>query len=375
MRVLCFALCLWAAYRFLSGLLPERVAAVATLVYALDEAHCAPTSWLANRSTLISTAIALVACASYVRARTEAPERPAPPARTFVWILLAFLSGEYGYFALGYIAAFELIGADGASGARKRSLASPLIALSLAALVSAGGALLGYGVAYSGYYISPFADPVRFAYAAVARLPALLIDIVAGVPAGYVEMGSPLREILLERKIIDPITWFNLPSYRSVAGVLAVLVLLGLYFGVRSLVRRDPPLASLRFLVLGACLALLPAAGAVPSSRLTGGSAVGFAALIAVLVVRAFQLIRGQLDTAASPMRRIGAAVVLLALVFVHGLLPADRAYAEARNATERSRIARNWVLGADIPSELPDDAQVWITSASDFTTAAHVPW
>ena len=93
--LLCFGLCLWAAYRFLSDLLPTWTAVAATLVYALDEAHGAPTSWLANRSTLISTALALVACTSYVRARTRTPERALPPARTFALLLLAFLSGEF----------------------------------------------------------------------------------------------------------------------------------------------------------------------------------------------------------------------------------------------------------------------------------------
>jgi hypothetical protein len=362
-----FALCVWAAHRFLRSVLPPWIAVVATLLYALDEAHGAPTSWLANRSTLISTALALIALTSYVRARTEAPERIFAGTRAFALLLLAMLSGEYAYFVLGYIAAFELL------QARKASLPSLAIAGGLLALVAGAGALLGYRIQYSGFYISPFGDPARFAQAALARLPALLLELISGIPARYVDAGIPLREPLLARGWVDAVTWYHLPSYRTVATIVVWPALFALYRSVRALIRRDEALRPLAWLVLGACFALLPAAGALPSSRLLGGSAVGIAALLGTLITRGLEHLRRPAWSRAP--RALASAAGLFAIAFVHGLLPADRAYKEGLYATERSRTARRWALKADIPKDLPPDAQVWLISASDFSTAVHVPW
>jgi len=306
-----------------------------------------------------------------VRAR-EHPTLAGPRVWTALLLALAFASGEYAYFVLGYVAAYELI------GARKPSYPSALAALGLAALVSGVGASLGYGIAYSGYYVSPLHDPARFAHAAIDRLPALVLDLTLGIPARYVEGGVPVRELLLERGLVDALTWHNLPSYRAVASVVVWPVLLVLYRVVRALVRRDESLRPLAWVTLGACFALVPAAGALPSPRLIGGSAVGVAALLAAVLT---QVGSAQVQRAALPGSRVrawqtaGSLSILLAITSVHGLLPAQRAHDDARYAPERSRTARNWALQAEIPAELPDDAQVWLTSASDFTTAVHVPW
>jgi hypothetical protein len=367
-----FVLCLWAAQRFLKILVPPWVAVIATLIYALDEAHGAPTTWLANRSTLISTALAFVALRSYVLARTGAPERLAPLARAWVLLALAFISGEYGYFALGYIAAFELL------GAAKPSPRAALGVLSLAALVSGVAALLGYGIVSSGYYISPFRDPARFAEAIVVRVPALTLDLALGIPARWAQNGVPLRQVALDNGWFDPLSWHNLPNYPRVAGFAVWLALLALHLVVRALVRRDAALAPLRHLVLGACIALLPAAGALPSARLTGGSALGFAALFAALLVQGARAVRDAFAARASGstrLRALGMLLLMLAIAFMHGALPADRALRDAHSAAARVHATRRWAIEADVPKDLPPDAQVLLTSASDFTTAVHVPW
>jgi hypothetical protein len=366
-----FALCVLAAYRLLRALLPPWIAVLGTLMYALDEAHGAPTAWLANRSTLISTLLAFLALASYVRARSEPGAHRAPLARAFALLALAFVSGEYGYFALGYIAAFELLGPV------EGSWRAPLAALSLAAAVSAVAALLGYGVVSSGYYISPFRDAARFADATITRLPALVFDLLLGIPSRWVQTGWPLRDIALERGWLDAQGWYELPSYYVVASFAVWLALAALYFTVRALAR-DSTLAPLRYLVLGACLALIPAAGALPSPRLTGGSALGFAALFAALLVHAARYVRRALLTRApgtSIPRGVAAMLVVLGVAFTHGILPADRARADAQGSAHRAHSARKWALEADVPAQLSPDTQVWLASASDFTTASHVPW
>lgn len=365
------ALCLWAAHRFLKQLLPPAVAALATLLYALDEAHGAPATWLANRSTLISTALAFLALAGYVRARRAAPATPRALAGAFAWLTLAFVSGEYGYFALGYIAAFELLGAT------KASPRAVLTATGIAAAISIAGALLGYGVVSSGFYISPFREPLRFADAMAIRLPALTLDLTFGIPARWVQQGWPLRDLALERGWLDARGWYELPSYQFVAGIAVVPVLLLLFWIVRALVRRDAALAPLRWLMLGACVALLPAAGALPSPRLTGGSALAFAALFAALLVHAARYLRDALQhrPSASPLRAGGAALLVVAIAFAHVLLPADRALGDARSSVSRASAVRRWAIEAELPAELPANAQVWLTSASDFSTAVHIPW
>jgi hypothetical protein len=370
--LLLFALCLWAAQRFLKSILPPWVAVIATLIYAFDEAHGAPTTWLANRSTLISTALAFVALRSYVLARTRAPERRAPLARALSLLALAFVSGEYGYFALGYVVAFELVGVV------RRSPPAALGALAIAALVSATAALLGYGIVSSGYYISPFRDPARFIEAIAVRVPALTFDLALGIPARWAQSGVPFRQMALDNGWLDALSWHELPSYYFVAGFAVWPALLALCFILRALVRRDAALAPLRYLVLGACIALIPAAGALPSSRLTGGSALGFAALFAALLVHGARYAHDAFIArapGASPLRASVLLLLMLAITVGHGVLPADRALRDARGAVGRVAATRRWAIEADVPKDLPAHAQVWLTSASDFGTAVHVPW
>jgi hypothetical protein len=364
------ALTAFCVRRLLASILPLGVASLGCVLFALDEAHASPTGWLANRATLISLLLGALALGSYIHARGAGASR-GDRARSGLLLAIAFVSGEYGFFVLGYIAAFELV--ERRPGAR----AALLTAFGLAALTALLAAALGYGAFHSGFYVSPLQDPLRFAKVAAVRVPGLLFDLVLGLPSNYIDSGVPLREALLAQGVLDPVQWHRLPSYRVVAFFTAPLVLAGLFLVVRALVRRRAELAPLRYLVLGALLALAPAAGATPSPRLVGGAAIGFAALLAALIATLFDTLRAA--NAARParafVRNVPQAAALLALIALHVLLPAERAYAAALGIGARARAAEHWALRAEIPAELPSDAQVWLTSASDFTTAAHIAW
>ncbi len=366
-----FVLCAWLAWRLLKRVLPARVAGVACLLYALDESHAAPTGWLANRSTLISTALAWLALASYVRAREQSHASLATLRTPLALLLLTFVSGEYGYFVLGYVVAYELMQRAQSERAESSTRALGTV-LALAAIVAMAGAALDYGVAYSGFYISPLHDPLRFARAAVMRLPSLCIDLTFGIPARYVDSGIPMRELFLDRRWIDPAGWLALPDYRTVAGMLALPILASVALSVRMLARRAPELSALRWLVLGSALSLLPSAGALPGSRLTCGAALGIAVLIAALLVYGYDALRSA--TLPRGMRAL-ALLALLPTCALHAFLPAQRAYTEAVGLGVRARAANHWALTADIPKNMTPRTEVWVLSASDFTTGVHVPW
>ncbi len=58
-----------AVAALLASLLPKRVAALALLLFALDEAHNAPLTWLANRSTLVAATFGALGLWAHLRAR------------------------------------------------------------------------------------------------------------------------------------------------------------------------------------------------------------------------------------------------------------------------------------------------------------------
>jgi hypothetical protein len=64
-----------------------------------------------------------------------------------------------------------------------------------------------------------------------------------------------------------------------------------------------------------------------------------------------------------------------LFVLSVHGLLAAQRSYLEAHAFGVRAGSAERWALEADIPETGMSPVDVWLIAASDFTTAAHVPW
>ncbi len=272
------------------------VAGVATLIFAIDDAHGTPVSWIAQRNALIAATLTVLALWAHDRSRRD-------DWRAGAWwgpllLGLALLAGEASIAALGYLGAHALLLEPGEgepwsrrAGRGLRALV-PYVAVVVVWRVIYDG--LGYGAQGSGVYL----DPVHESSAFVAALP----DRVAAL--GLSQWAWPSSD-----------AWVGQPP-PWVARWWALAVVGGLVLVLGPRMRSDRGVA---VAMVGAVAALVPAAVTVPDDRLLLLVGVGGSAVIAM--VPAVVLEQG---LHSSPRWfRVLAGLVSLPLAVVHlGLAP-----------------------------------------------------
>ena len=157
---------------------PPWVAALALLLFAVDDAHAVPIAWLANRNVLICLTLSTLALGLHQRGK-------------LVWALgpmaLALCASEAAIGAAAYIVAWELTRGD----------ARPKALLRLAPLVLLIGLwrLLynraGYGAQGSALYLDPIRSPLAFATASLERGPILVLGQWLGPPIEIWMLSEP----------------------------------------------------------------------------------------------------------------------------------------------------------------------------------------
>ncbi len=268
-------------------LLPGRAAALATVIFALAPCHAIPLVWLANREALVSLAFGLPGLLAYVRWREEAsPRQGALAALLFTGALAA---GEYGLAFTGYVVAFEVFRRREALG--RRALGALPFLLPLLAYLGLRTAL-GYGASGSGFYADPLHDPATFLRFAPSRFVALLLD-------GW---------FALDRETFFASLW----QWFFVGFALWGLLLVVLAVRPTHADLDAPTRVHLRWLLLGSTLSVVPMLAVVPSARLLGVAVIGIAAVVGLVIERAW--------FAPEPRRRFGgfASLAVLALAFTH---------------------------------------------------------
>lgn len=287
------------------------VAGLAGLLFVVDLGHIGLTAWLANRNALIALALGLYMLYKHVQWRAGfddtafnnsalgAGDSPITARRAAPWgALLAFagalLASEAAIAALAYVVAYEIFPVGQVRS--RRGLALVLYGAVAGAWWLGYGAL-GYGLAGTGFYTDPGAEPLRFLGMVAERGPLLLAAQglgVAPVLFGYLS---------------DEAT--------RLAWGIAPVVLAGGAICLTPLARTD---RSVRFWLLGMLLALVPAC----TTRLLGSRQLLFVSLGAMALTA--QFIQYALARRATPHRPnrlpspTGAmAILLLAL---HLLVP-----------------------------------------------------
>jgi hypothetical protein len=263
--LLWWALALLAVGVLLRRLLPGPLGILAFLLFALDESHVLPVTWIANRSALIALTAILLGLWAHVRWREEdwrAGRFLAPVA-----VVLGLLAGEVAVLALAYFLAYELWGAPPSS--RRVRLMALLSFLVPGAVYLLAYRLLGYGAARSGLYLDPTRDLWGFLGGAAQRIPILLAGGITGFSADFGIMDARLKPALIAT---------------GCGGIL----LLG---GLLRAVWKEPDEATrrrLRWLLAGGFLALVPASAVHPSDRMFLVSSLGLVAAVALILQRAW---------------------------------------------------------------------------------------
>lgn len=236
---------------------PAWVAALAALLFAVDDAHAFPVGWLANRNALLAGLAVVLALVAHDRWRRDG-------WRAGAWVApLALLAGllakESAVCGGGYLLAYAIFLDRGPGRTRWLSLL-PYVAVAI--VWYAVYRSLGFGVSGSGVYVDPASDPTGFVRQAARYGPILLLA----------QWGFPLSDLSM--------MWSA--SALEAHWLWAVVYLTLLALLLWPLVVRD---ALARFWAMGMLLSVLPACLAFPMDRLLMFVGLGAMGLLAQLFV------------------------------------------------------------------------------------------
>jgi hypothetical protein len=221
-------------------------AGLATVMFAINDAHAAPYTWIAQRNATIALVFGVGALLLHQRRKVL------PGAVCFA---LALAAGEPGLATLTLVAAHELFLEDDALRARVLRVAAYLPVLAAWAWAYRH---FGYGTRGSALYIDPGMDPLRFVALFFERFPLLMAgSVVSSIPdyAFFLPRGPYYAVVALAWIITLLVAWWVAPALRS---------------------RRTA-----RFFAAVMVLSVLPACATIPSGRLLMFSTVGSMGLFA----------------------------------------------------------------------------------------------
>jgi hypothetical protein len=347
---------LWCAFAtgavagLLRFVLSARVAAIGTLLFALDEAHTWPVTWLANRNALVSATFGALALRAYVRWREQ--NRRGDAIFAFAAFALSCLGGEMGLCFTAYVVLYELVVARGKAARRAVALLPAVVPFALYAIAYRA---LGRGAFGSDVYIDPMSEPAAFAHAAIPRTLTLLSDLLVGTPAElWDEHGSlvPVSRVVLLAALIA-----------AMAFVLAA----------RRLDRRTVEHAA--WLGLGAPLSMLPVLSSFVTARLLLPAEVGACAVFAVVIDGALRSVleRGK-GGAIGVVATCFAVLSGAAAAFVHIVLAAHRSHHEIDAWQTFYRDQEAAVAAAPLDRERLAESTVVLLTAIDPHTLLYAP-
>ncbi|MET0413375.1 MAG: hypothetical protein ABW217_18855 [Polyangiaceae bacterium] len=271
-------------------------ASVSAIVFALSGVHAMPTAWLASRHTLVAATFGVLALWGWIRFREQGSRLAA--ALALAALVLSLLSSESGLVAVALLVSFELGTRGWRSGAR-----GAVLPLGVAVLYLAFYVLAGYGAHGSAFYVSPFSAPVAYAKAAVLGVPALVVELLLGLPSAVSGLGGSAA--LLSFAVLGLV---------AAAGAAALLHLPWTEIGAGS--RRH-----LLWLALGSLVGLFALVGAPVTGRVLPLPLLGGAALVGHVLCALWQRARqrksywatlallGLLHLALAPLVRLGVAL------------------------------------------------------------------
>ncbi|MCB9763580.1 MAG: hypothetical protein H6739_27680 [Alphaproteobacteria bacterium] len=325
------------------GLLHRRAlpaaGALATLLYAMDDARWLPMAWLANRNALIAAVPALLGLAAHLRWREDG-WRPGALLGP-LGVAVGLTGGEAAVGSFAYFFAYEAFAAPGAP--RRRGLA-------LAPFVVLGGAwavaykTMGYGSSGSGLYIDPVGEPAAYLAAAGERAPILVGAMLGMLPS---EASTAV------------------PALIPVAVALGLLAagVVGAMLNAAWPELPEETRRGLRWLGPGAVLALAPILATFPLDRLLLLPGIGGSAVIAVALRWAWRRPRSRVR------QGLGVAGVLL-----HVVLPLPMWVGfPMLFSTENDKLDALRASAFPEPEALTDK-DVVVLVASDITIVMYMP-
>jgi len=284
-----FALLVAASHALYRRLLaPPWIATLAFFMYALDDVHGGPLTWIANRNAIIATSLSLWALVMHHCQVKEGLRLGA------LWGPLLFgaslLAGEGSIAICGFLFAHAWFLE---SGPRTQRLLRLLPYAALAIGWRVASRMLGYGVHGSGVYVDPGSDPLAFIPLLLERAPILL----------YSQLGGPWSD--------GWSAYFVIPGLAALIMALAFFMISVSTALIIPLWKREP---SMRFFAVGMVLATIPPSATFPADRLLTWMSFGGMGVCALIIGAYID----ERDTIVGPIYRRGIAT-FATWVFVIG--------------------------------------------------------
>lgn len=267
--LLWLALLVLACTRMYRAALGTVVGGLAALLFAIDHTHGFVVGYIANRHALITALLGVLCLDAHLRARMQ--QSPRKLIAAYALYVAALVSGESTVAILGYLFAHALC-IERTSLRRRALVVAPYLVITL--IWRALYTRAGYGAVGSGLYIDPGREPVAYALALLERAPVLVLGQFLAPPA---ELYS-----------VFPRVWAHAML------VLAVVFSVALCLALWPLLRRE---RSAWFWLLGALVALVPAASTYPHNRQLLFTSFGAMGLLAQLWNFHVVELRGQART------------------------------------------------------------------------------
>ncbi|MFO0677530.1 MAG: hypothetical protein U0169_13425 [Polyangiaceae bacterium] len=317
--------------------LPRATANVAMLVFALSTAHFLPYAWLAARHMLIAGVTGVFGLHALLRWERLGP-----------WLFaLALLVGLAASEAAIGVLPFGVAWLVATRGS-KRAVGAALPSLLTLGIWTVAYVRLDGGAVNSGGYVDPLGSPAAYARKALVMLPVMLGNAFLGLQAELVSI---------------------LPSPPFVVVGVAAVVLVALmvrasWSFVAARERRVLPWA-----FTAAVLALAPALGGFPGARILLLPNLGFAPILAVLLVRGFTA-----DPAASLGKRTFRFVTTSIFVVGHVVVPPLANVAAARYHAGVARSLERVADGIDLANSPEGGVRTFVLGASDPFVTIYPP-
>jgi hypothetical protein len=326
--------------------LPKAPAAVALLLFALDDSHTAPLFWVCNRSTLITTSFAASALWAHLEWRRGcAWARPL----SILLFALALTGGEYALSMFGYLLCFEWLSRLERPSAPRAFLPG----VGLALLFLGVAVSLGYGAAHSGVYTNPLTSPLAYLQRLTSGVPVFAGDLFWGRPADLwiFDRGAAARahQVMLGRY------------------ALACACLLCLW-----LARREDRTVwrEVRWFAAGSVLALVPMVGSFLTSRLVLPASIGVCAVLGSVIVLAAKIV-WQGVWRYKPF----AVALIVALLYVDGFKAIENGRRALRVYRHGALSLTAWPLYAEIDDGNVQAQRIVMPASSDPEATAFLPF
>lgn len=209
-NVLVYGGCVWLAAQLYRKLAPSLgIAALAGLMFAIDDAHAHSVGWISGGNTVMALLGALAALWFHIRARETGK-----PLHTFASVLsvvVALCSGEAGAWSLSYLIAYAIALDDRPYSVRLHALTPQLIAGAIWAVIYVSGR---YSIHHSSWY-QPLWPPGPALAQGLGNIP-LAVTSLFGPSAIAFSIFEPLwkaRLALLPVALL--LLWLIVPALRA----------------------------------------------------------------------------------------------------------------------------------------------------------------